>query len=270
MTLGTVDLVADVVGYYGTGAGLGLEQLGDPRRILDTRNGTGTGGVVAPVGAKQTLVVTPANTDDFLGTGMTAVLNVTVTNPQSLGYLTVFPDGTPLPATSNLNFAAGQTVANQVFVQTGSDGAIDFYNNGTGTVDVIADLTAMFTTSIGEGYQPISPQRVLDTRSGIGGPAGAVGPFGTVDATMAGVDGLPATVSCVAANITVTAPTQNGDIEAYPDYLTTPPGTSTVNFAAGETVANSTTMSTEGGGLALTDQSTGSTQIIVDVFGYYQ
>lgn len=267
---GTVDLVADVVGYFGTGVGLGVQVMGSPTRLVDTRNGTGTGGVVAPVGPKQTIVITPANTQQFLGPDMTAVLNVTVTNAKSFGYLTVFPDGTTMPTTSNLNFLAGQTVANQVFVQTGSDGSIDFYNNGTGTVDVIADLTAMLTNGIGAGYQPISPVRMLDTRNGTGGTTGPVASFGTVNVPMDGLDGLPANLQSVAANVTVTAPTDPGDIEVYPNYLTTAPGVSTVNFAAGETVANSTTMSTESNGLKLTNQSYGTAQLIVDVFGYYQ
>lgn len=42
------------------------------------------------------------------------VLNVTVTNPTTDSYLTVYPDGGPgVPTASNLNFVTGHTVANR-------------------------------------------------------------------------------------------------------------------------------------------------------------
>ena len=56
------------------------------------------------------------------------VLNVTVTQPTRAGWVTVFPDGTSRPATSNVNFVAGATVANLVVVPVGSDGSVDLYN----------------------------------------------------------------------------------------------------------------------------------------------
>jgi hypothetical protein len=267
---GTVDLIADVAGYYGPGAGLGLQPEGSPSRILDTRNGTGTGGVKIPVPAKGTLKLTAANTGGGLDASTTTVLNVTVTNAKAGGFLSVYPDGTTRPGTSSLNFGSGQTVANQVVVQAGGDGTIDFYNNAGATVDVIADLLGVFSTSDGLGYVPISPQRLLDTRHGIGAAQAAVGAFGTVQVTMDGVDGLPKNLQAVAANVTVTTPTAGGDIEAYPDYQNTPPGVSTLNFTKGATVANSTTMTAAYTGLKLYNQSSGSSQLIVDVFGYYQ
>ena len=267
---GTVDLIADVAGYYGTGAGVGLETLGTPTRILDTRNGTGTGKVIAAVPAKGTLKLTAANTDGWVGAGVTEVFNVTVTNAKGGGYLAVYPDGGTRPGVSSLNFGTGQTVANEVDVQAGSDGSIDFYNNASGTVDVIADLLGMFTTDLGAGYVPINPVRVLDTRYGTGAPKAAVAPFGTVQATVSGVDGLPKNPQTIAANVTVTGPSGSGDIEVYPDYLSSPPGVSTLNFAKGDTIANATTMSTENTGEKLYNQSAGSSQLILDVFGYYQ
>ena len=267
-TSGGTDLIADVAGYYGTGAGLGLQAQGSPSRLLDTRTGTGTGGVKVPVPAKSSLKLTSANAGG-LTPGDTLVLNVTVTNSKSNGFLTVYPDGSSVPNTSNLNFASGQTIANQVFAQVGSNGTVDFYNAGTGSVDVVADLLGSFTTSSGLGYVPITPVRMLDTRDGTGAAKAPVGANATVDVTMAGVDGLPKNLQAMAANITVTQSTKNGDIEAYPNYLTTPPGVSTLNFAAGQTIANSTTMTGENNGMKLLNQSSGSSELIVDVFGYY-
>ena len=45
----------------------------------------------------------------------------------------------PRPATTNLSFAAGQTVSNRVMVPV-VDGQIHFSNNSNGTVAIIADL----------------------------------------------------------------------------------------------------------------------------------
>ncbi|HTJ68307.1 MAG TPA: PKD domain-containing protein [Actinospica sp.] len=267
---GTVDLVADVAGYYATGAGLGMEPLGNPTRLLDTRKGTGTKGVIAAVPAKGTLKLTSADTDGWLSGGTTDVFNVTVTNAKAGGYLSVYTDGTTRPGTSSLNFGAGQTVANEVVVTEASDGTIDFYNNASGTVDVIADLLGMFTTAGGSGYVPISPQRLLDTRYGTGAPEAAVAPFGTVQVTVPGVDGIPSGLAAVAANVTVTGPTAGGDVEVYPEYLSSRPGVSTLNFGKGGTVANATTMTTEDTGLKLYNESPGSSELILDVFGYYQ
>lgn len=72
------------------------------------------------------------------------VLNVTVTNSTG-GVLTVFPDGQAVPTASNLNFVAGQTVANLVTVPV-IDGRVAFHNLA-GTVDVVADLFGYFSTN---------------------------------------------------------------------------------------------------------------------------
>jgi hypothetical protein len=68
------------------------------------------------------------------------VLNVTLTQPKAGGYLTVYPDGPPPPRTSNLDFTAGQTVANLVIAPVGTDGKVDLTNYSTGTSEIIADL----------------------------------------------------------------------------------------------------------------------------------
>ena len=72
-----------------------------------------------------------------------AVFNVTVTQPTAAGYLTVVPDDQcSEPLASNLNFRAGQTVANQVLATVGSDGKITVYSvQGT---DVLVDVVGWF------------------------------------------------------------------------------------------------------------------------------
>ena len=64
-----------------------------------------------------------------------------VRRPDALrGWLTAYASGTPRPATSNLNFPAGQTIAAAMVVPVSSDGSITLWNAAPGTSDVIVDL----------------------------------------------------------------------------------------------------------------------------------
>ncbi|QNK81805.1 hypothetical protein [Nakamurella sp. PAMC28650] len=77
-------------------------------------------------------------------TATSVVLNVTVTNPATIGYLSVFPSDTSAPLASNLNFVKGQTVANLVMVPIGADGKIVLDNQSLGAADLIADIAGYF------------------------------------------------------------------------------------------------------------------------------
>ena len=72
------------------------------------------------------------------------VLNVTVTNPTNASWLTVWPDGTPRPSTSDLNYGAGKTVSNLVVVMYGgSPNMLDIYN-AFGHIDLIVDFLGWY------------------------------------------------------------------------------------------------------------------------------
>jgi hypothetical protein len=75
------------------------------------------------------------------------VLNVTVTAPTRAGVITVYGDGTTRPATSNLNFVAGQSVPNLVIAQVGAGGKVALYNGSAGTVHLVADVSGWFTNT---------------------------------------------------------------------------------------------------------------------------
>jgi surface antigen len=129
------DLVADVVGWYPSGADYrGLT----PARLLDTRNGTGVAASGAlDAGGVVRLKVTGRG--GVPSTGVKAVvLTVLVTGPPQGGFLTAYPARTTRPTTSNVNFAAGQTIANTAFVTPSSDGYVDIYSQST--TQVVADV----------------------------------------------------------------------------------------------------------------------------------
>src|SRR5262249_21394158 len=98
-----------------------------------------------------------------------AILNVAAVNPAATGYLTVYPDDSARPGTSNVNFVRGRTIANQVITRTGLSSGVKIYNGSSGTVDVVADLSGWFGSFGIDSYVAVTPYRALDTRQR-GGP----------------------------------------------------------------------------------------------------
>jgi protein-S-isoprenylcysteine O-methyltransferase Ste14 len=111
-----------------------------PARVLDTR--VGTGAPVGKLGANQVLSLQVTGRGGVPSSEVGAVvLNLTVTQPTASSFLTVYPAGTARPATSNLNFVAGQTLANLVVVKVGSGGKVNIFN-ASGATHVLADINA--------------------------------------------------------------------------------------------------------------------------------
>ena len=150
---GYVDVVADVGGWFTDGsdpAAAGSLFVGvSPSRILDTRTGpVPAGSAPGKLCAGCTLALPVAG---FGGVpAMTApvkpsavVLNVTITNPTTGSYLTVWPNGSSQPVASDLNCVSGLTVPNLVVVKLGPDGAVNLYN-AAGSVDVIVDVVGWY------------------------------------------------------------------------------------------------------------------------------
>ncbi len=105
-----------------------------------------------------------------------ASLNVTVVQPSSVGYITVFPCGSPRPTASTLNYVAGQTIPNAVLTKTGDGGRVCIYT--TASIHLLVDVAGWFPADT--DFRSLTPERLLDTRSGLGhSPAGIV-PAGQV------------------------------------------------------------------------------------------
>jgi hypothetical protein len=81
-------------------------------------------------------------------TAKAVALNVTVDAPTMGGYLTLFPGGDGLPATSTINFKAGRTLANNAVLPLSFDGrgnlTIFVGMPPAGQVDVILDVDGYF------------------------------------------------------------------------------------------------------------------------------
>jgi subtilase family serine protease len=246
-----------------------------PTRVLDTRSAVGVSSTT-PIGAGGTLTLQLTGANGVPASGVTAVvLNVTATAPSDSGYLTLYPDGQPRPASSNLNFVAGQTIPNLVTVPVGSDGAVDIFNR-FGTVHVVADLFGYFTSS-GSGYKfhASTPQRLLDTRSGQGVASGQVTPIGPggvlalplTDTAGAGNAGPLGSAAALVLNVTVTEPTDASFVTVYPSNVARP-SSSNLNYVVGQTIPNAVVAPVNGQAIDFYNHS-GTVQVVADLFGYY-
>jgi hypothetical protein len=138
---GTIDLVADVVGYYSP------DDTGKrffpvtPVRALDTRNGTG--GFSAAVGQGASINLTIRGANGIPNSASAIVMNTTAVLPTGGSFLTVWPTGVNRPLASNLNFVPGDIIPNLVQVGIGSNGKVSLFNNA-GAVNLVADITGYF------------------------------------------------------------------------------------------------------------------------------
>src|SRR4030095_8413111 len=153
---GLTHVIFDVVGWYGGATGGSRVNSLPPSRILDTRSSP-QGVPAGKIGAGGTITVdvtgVPGTTVPASGVSA-VVVNATITAPTDSGYVTIYPSGgVPRPLASNLNFAAGQTVANLVTVGVGADGNVKVYN-ASGQTHVIFDVVGWYGAT-GDLFHPL-------------------------------------------------------------------------------------------------------------------
>jgi hypothetical protein len=112
--------------------------------VLDTRSAPGPyGGPALASGVERNFVLAgqcgiPAN-------AKAVAANLTVAGPTSLGHVQIGPVGGPLPATSVINFTAGQTRANNATLPLGANGDVKAFGALlSGSVHFIVDVTGYY------------------------------------------------------------------------------------------------------------------------------
>jgi hypothetical protein len=241
-----------------------------PQRVLDTRDGTGTTST-APIGAGASIDVQITGRAGVPTTGVTAVvLNATVTGPTNPGFITIFPTGDPRPEISNLNFVTGLTVANLVTVALGDFGKISAYN-AAGSSHLIFDIAGYYASASGTSgsrFVSVSPQRLLDTRTGVGARTGKAA-AGEVISLQVGsrTDGL-AKVTAVALNVTSVGATAGSFATVYPSDVSKPL-VSNLNYDIGKTVPNMVIVRVPANGIVNLVNEFGGADLLADVMGYY-
>ncbi|MFG2936229.1 PKD domain-containing protein [Streptomyces sp. NPDC048282] len=199
-----------------------------PARLLDTR--TGTGGVHAPVAGGHSVTLAVGGTHGVPAGATAVVLDVTATTTKASGSLTVSTHGTSGSSVSGPFWTTGQTASAQVVIPL-KDGKIVLRNGSKASANLVADLAGWYgTTANGSEFLPVTPVRVLK--------AARIAAHATLKLKVTGAHGVPATgVTAADLNLTVSAPSGNGYLVAYPDG-TARPGVYSLSFTKGHTTAN--------------------------------
>ncbi|MCA9670577.1 MAG: right-handed parallel beta-helix repeat-containing protein [Myxococcales bacterium] len=146
------DLIVDINGYLGAGA--------DYRAIKPLRKTDSRSGSQVLDGATRCFTVAGAN--GIPKKARAVAFNVTVTQPLSAGHLVVRPAGRAQTATSSLNFAAGETRANNGIVALGDRGRLCIYTRAT--THYILDIVGYWPDN-GTSPAPLSHPRTYAVSS---------------------------------------------------------------------------------------------------------
>ncbi len=260
------EIIVDITGAFTAAAGAaaaGRYNSVAPARLLDTRSS----GSRVPSGSTLTVALPAGVPADATALAAT----ITVVDSVGWGYVVAYPAGTPRPDSSVVNTDhAGQTRAATAIVPV-TAGGLSIYVDGAS--HVLVDVYGWFSgassaPSTNGMFVSNPPLRVWDTRGFNRIPvwAGGTMEIGPTDQASAELWAQLAQASSLVFNLTISEPATAGWMTAYP-ARTARPGTSTINWATDETVAN----------LAISPWSTagvayfayGETDILVDVTGYF-
>ncbi|WP_282203202.1 hypothetical protein [Kitasatospora fiedleri] len=250
-----------------------------PTRVLDTRNSywnaSGVDGPLSPGENYRAQLLDVAGRAHGQGVPVVpsdataVVVNVTVADATDNGYLTLSADPNApgvTPATSSINFAPRQTVANLVTVAItpGTVPAINVYNNGSYT-HVVLDVVGYYRPGATDKYGAVTPTRLLDSRAdghrieqgGVRSVQVAKPELGTADAR------------AVILNVTATDGTGDTFLTVYPSGGQRPEWGSNLNVKPGGTVPNQVVVPVGQDGKVDVFNHIGSQNVVVDIVGFY-
>ncbi len=259
-TSASTHLISDVSGWFAAGGSLTTVT---PAREFDTRSGHG-GVPAAPLAAGVPLAFDVTGVHGVPATGVGAVLlNVTVTQPDVRGHVTVYPCGAR-PLTSNGNYLAGESVGTFVVAPVSPQGTVCFATSAR--AHLVVDVAGWFAA--GSEHHPVNPSRLFDTRDGTGGVAVARLRAGDVfEFRVAGRGGIPSAGAASAIlNLTVVGPDRSGYVTAFP--CGDRPLSSNVNFTPGQVVANAVLAPVSPDG-TVCFYTTAALDLVVDAFGWF-
>jgi len=227
----------------------------------------------------------------------------TVTSNSNLGTFGVqntlaAPNGGALSAQARLGIAIAATTANNPAVAATSNTAqVRLINNtgaGSGPPSSGGHLGDLYTNNVGElwfctgsgvpgtwvplsaPFVPITPARVYDSRPGDvptnSNPKAPIQSGGAVNVDVTNnSSGVPTSAQAVVGNVTVVNTTglEGAFLVLYPQGATPPP-TSNINWGPGRVVANNfVSQVNSSNGLVTVGCTGGTTDFVIDIFGYY-
>ncbi len=248
-SLSPAHVVVDINGYFRESAPDRFAKL-EQSRLFDSRDA----GV--RVAGGETVEI------DVIGDGLasagTEAVNLYVASDQPVGrgFLTVFPCDAERPLAANLNFAAGQTIGNNVIAKVSDAGTVCVFAR-TDT-HVVVDLHGMMHDDGVSQLNSLVPGRFIDTRD-----TGKIGARSELVVDFS--DTVPAGTSAVELNVAATEAEGRGHFRIYPCGGELPLVAS-LNYPAGGSASGHVTATlSDAGTICIYTLST--THIVVDVQG---
>jgi hypothetical protein len=135
---------------------------------------------------------------------------------------------------------------------------------------VIIDIAGYYQNGSGKLFHPLTPARVLDSRSGshVGAYTTPWGPGVTRDIAVGGQGGVDASADSVVLNVTVADTTASSFLTVYPKGSAKPTASS-LNWTAGEVIPNAVTVKLGTSGDIDAFNPGGNVDVIIDVAGYF-
>jgi Phosphate-induced protein 1 conserved region len=243
-----------------------------PCRVADTRNPIGPfGGPFLAANTTRGFTI-PSSSDPCTipATAKAYSVNATVVPHGSLGFLTAFPCGQPLPLASTLNSGDGRVKAAAAIVPAGTNGAVCFFV--TNDTELVLDINGYFVPNsdvTALAFYPVAPCRLVDTRlatGSLGGPS-LVGNAARTFPVLSGPCNLPATARAYSMNFTAVPKGFLGFLTTWPAGQAQPL-VSTLNAVTGTITANSAIVPAGTSGdvsVFVTDNA----DLVIDVNGYF-
>ncbi len=267
---GTVNGAISSFTTSGTKSASGLQFVAvTPCRVVDTRNATGPfGGPEMGAGTSRTFNI-PQSACNIPSTAVAYSLNVTVVPGGALNYLTMWPAGQAQPNVSTLN-SDGRVKANAAITPAGTNGGVSiFVSNAT---NVILDIDGYFVpagTASALAFYPVTPCRVVDTRTAtgpLGGPSLGANSSRAFPVQSSSC-GIPSTAKAYSLNVTAIPHSTLNYLTSWPTGETQP-NVSTLNSSTGAVTANAAIVPAGTSGEVSIFVSDAA-DVILDINGYF-
>ncbi|HEY3736943.1 MAG TPA: hypothetical protein VGL26_05815 [Jatrophihabitans sp.] len=278
----SIDSVAQAAPVHSVVAGPATSTPGGyvavtPFKVADTRTGAGRNRKGAlPAKKAASFQITARGGVPRSGVGAVSV-RVVVVSPKKSGSLTLYRSLTPAPIAYSVQFDAGQQTYGATVVRLSSTGRLAIMNHSTAAVQIALYVDGYFTktsaaaaASTPGAFVPVTPKRVVDTRTGAGGnKRGRVNAKSQFTAQIGGKASVPASAAAIVGVLSVMSPAKSGGAVAW-QSATTRPSTPSVQFAAAKNAGAMVVIPLASNGrIGLRNDSAGKVSLVLDVVGYY-
>jgi hypothetical protein len=262
------DLIVDVTGWF-TPDGDPFHEIA-PTRALDTRTGPRPAALPEGKPAADAVVQVAIGGVVVPGEATAITATVTMTRSDADGYVTAYPCGASVPATSTNNVVAGRDRGAPAIVGLAHDGTLCL--RASVATDLVVDVTGWFGADQTSATVPLTlpasplvalhPVRVADSRNGIGW-TGRFAP--DEERSLDLLEAAGAGTTSVQINVTAAEADTAGYLTVHPCGEARPTA-STLNFAPGttETAAATLALGSQGDVCVYASQSV---HVIVDLIG---